>query len=153
MDADRPEEIDFVFVSCFSVTSFISFFFFWNNISLSLLIINYTNLFLDFLIKKKKKKKRYFWTFPWRWKCMKGTSITFPKVNPGSSDVERTQHVNFLLTHTIIVGFNILIMSTLFFPACHFCSHFVIHYIFRHYELHFVPKTKSCIHDVMSLAH
>lgn len=115
MDANRPEEIDFVFVSCFSVASFISFFFFWNDISISLLI--YEDVF-GLSSQKRRRKKRCFWTFPWRWKCMKGTSITFPKVNPGSSDVERTQHVNFLLTHTIIVGFNILTMSTLFFPAC-----------------------------------
>jgi len=91
MDADRPEEIDFVLVSCFPVTSFISFFFFWNNISLSLLIINYTKMFLDFLLTKKKKREifldfslemkmheRNFYNFsesePWLIRC--GTNAT-----------------------------------------------------------------------------
>ena len=63
MDANRPEEIDFVFVSCFSVASFISFFFFWNDISISLLI--YEDVF-GLSSQKRRRKKRCFWTFPWR---------------------------------------------------------------------------------------
>ena len=63
MDANRPEEIDFVFVSCFSVAPFISFFFFWNDISISLLI--YEDVF-GLSSQKRRRKKRCFWTFPWR---------------------------------------------------------------------------------------